>query len=102
MPVRIGSSRQASRAWRGWLRCVIHTVSATGSCHSAILGSPVCDSVVSEPLSWQESRFRAYTESAKEPFALAFFRKCSTKQAVAKRWQGRCHYFQSELKTRRV
>src|SRR5438309_10435687 len=76
MPPIKGSSRQANRACSGWLNWAIHSTTSTGSCHSAILGSPAYDSVRQKPLSWQES-LCARSQPGREIANVGFFRKCS-------------------------
>src|SRR5207245_7730710 len=76
MPPIKGSSRQANRACSGWLNWAIHSTTSTGSCHSAILGSPAYASVRQKPLSWQES-LCARSQPGREIANVGFFRKCS-------------------------
>src|SRR5947209_4101564 len=82
MPPIKGSSRQANRACSGWLNWAIHSTTSTGSCHSAILGSPAYDSVRQKPLSWQES-LCARSQPGREIANVGFFRKCRTEGNAA-------------------
>src|SRR5438445_7270061 len=82
MPPIKGSSRQANRACSGWLNWAIHSTTSTGSCHSAILGSPAYDSVRQKPLSWQES-LCARSQPGREIANVGFFRKCSQRVIAA-------------------